>query len=457
VDTELEARAVQVAQRRRLLIACAVVVLAAVSAGFGAQRSDRASFLIPVVAAGGAGLVFLAVSRFEYFVLTILAVRASLDAAKIGGGSIDATGAVSVLFVIAAVFWLIAQRQDEDAPPSATAALMPPLVAFVAAAALGLLISHDPLASSIEWVRLGTIVAIVAVLGRILRDDRMLRLGIIAILGSAVVPLLVAARQSLHGSGALTAEGLDRIRGTFQHSNPFASYLFLMITLAVALFPHVSRRWKIALVPYVLACGGLLVLTYTRGAWVALVVALIVIGILQDRRIFYALIAGVVVLALLVPSIGVRLSDLSQEEKVTGAPGNSLVWRFGYWKQVLDMQTNPLVGIGLKEVELTTPSEVPPHNDLVRVYVETGIAGLAAYLWLSVVLVLESWRAWRRAPAGLARGLSVAALASLAGVMMLSLVANVITQLVILWYFFAIIALAMAATSRDREPAPAPT
>jgi hypothetical protein len=48
-------------------------------------------------------------------------------------------------------------------------------------------------------------------------------------------------------------------------------------------------------------------------------------------------------------------------------------------------------------------------------------------------------------------------LASLAGVMMLSLVANVITQLVILWYFFAIIALAMAATSRDREPAPSPT
>jgi putative inorganic carbon (HCO3(-)) transporter len=276
-------------------------------------------------------------------------------------------------------------------------------------------------------------------------------------LGSAVVPVLVAARQSLHGSGALTAEGLDRIRGTFAHSNPFASYLFLMITLAEALFPHVSRRWKIALVPYVLACGGLLVLTYTRGAWVALVVALIVIGVLQDRRIFYALIAGVVVLALLVPSIGVRLSDLSQEEKVTGAPGNSLVWRFGYWKQVLDMQTNPLVGIGLKEVELTTPSEVPPHNDLVRVYVETGIAGLAAYLWLSVVLVLESWRAWRRAPVGLARGLSVAALASLAGVMMLSLVANVITQLVILWYFFAIIALAVAATSRDRDPAPSPT
>ena len=454
MDTELEARAVQTAQRRRLLIGSAIVVLAAVGAGIGAQRSDRASFLIPIVAAGGLGLVFLAAYRFEYFVLTILAVRASLDAAKIGGGSIDATGAVSVLFIAAAAFWLLAQRHAETSPPSATAPLMPPLIAFVAAAALGLFISHDPLASSIEWIRLGTIVAIVAVLGRILRDERMLRLCIVAVLGSAIVPLMVAALQSTHGAGAINAEGLDRIRGTFQHSNPFASYLSLMIALAVAIFPHVSRRWKLVLVPYVVASAGLLVLTYTRGAWVALVAALIVIAILQDRRIFFVLIGGLVVLALLVPSIGVRLSDLSQQEKVTGAPGNSLVWRFGYWKQVLAMQTNPLVGIGLKEVELTAPSEVPPHNDLVRVYVETGIAGLAAYLWLSVVLWMESWRAWRRAPAGLPRGLAVGAMASLAGVMMLSLVANVITQLVILWYFFAIVALAMAATSVD-ETTPA--
>jgi putative inorganic carbon (HCO3(-)) transporter len=403
------------------------------------------------------GLIFLAAYRFEYFVLTILAVRASLDAAKIGAGSVDATGAVSVLFIGAAVVWLLVQRRDADAPPSATASLMPPLVAFVAAAALGsLFVSHDPLASSIEWVRLGTLVAIVAVLGRILQDERMLKLGILAVLGSALVPVAVAALQSTHGSGSINAEGLDRIRGTFQHSNPFASYLFLMITLAVAIFPHVSRLWKFALVPYVLGCGGLLVLTYTRGAWVAMIVALLVIAIVQDRRIFFALLAALVALAILVPSIGVRLSDLSQQEKVTGAPGNSLVWRFGYWRQVLALQTNPLVGIGLKEVELTDPSDVPPHNDLVRVYVETGLAGLAAYIWLSIVLWIESWRTLRRAPTGLPRGLAVASMASLAGVMMLSLVANVITQLVILWYFFAIVALAMAAASRVRDEARAP-
>src|SRR5262249_59774304 len=125
---------------------------------------------------------------------------------------------------------------------------------------------------------LWTLVAIVAVLGRIPLDQRMLRLALVAALASAVVPVLVAARQSLHGAGAINAEGLDRIRGTFQHSNPFASYLMLMITLAVAIFPHVERRWKFVLAPYILASGALLVLTYTRGAWVALFASLIVIA-----------------------------------------------------------------------------------------------------------------------------------------------------------------------------------
>jgi O-antigen ligase len=455
VDTQLEARTEVVAQRRRMLIGCAIVIVAAVFAGFGARRADRAAFLIPVVAAGGIGLVYLAVSRFEHFVLAILLARASLDAAKIGAGSIDATGALSVVFIVAALLWLLAQRRDRDAGPSATAPLMAPLVALVAAAALGLLISRDPLESGVEWVRLGTLVAIVAVLGRILKDERMLKLALLAVLGSAVVPVMVAAVQAIRGGGFVNTEGLDRIRGTFAHSNPFGSYLFLMITLAVAIFPHVSRRWRIALVPYVLACGALLVLTYTRGAWVALIVALVVIALLQDRRIFLVLLAAFVALAILVPSIGVRLSDLSQEEKVTGAPGNSLVWRFGHWREVLALQTNPLVGIGLREVELRDPSQVPPHNDLVRVYVEMGLAGLAAYLWLAVVLWIESWRTWKRSPTGLPRGLAVGALASLAGVMMLSLVANVITQLVILWYFFAIVALAMAAASNVRDRAPA--
>jgi O-antigen ligase len=176
-----------------------------------------------------------------------------------------------------------------------------------------------------------------------------------------------------------------------------------------------------------------------------------VIGVVQDRRILWLLGAAIVVVALAVPSVGVRLSDLTETQKESGAPGNSLIWRFEYWREVLALQDNPVLGIGFKEVEHSLAGAKAPHNDPIRIFVETGIVGLVAYVWLLVTLGTQARSTLRRAPPGIPRGLAVAFAASFAGLLLLSLTANVITQLVILWYFVTIVALAMVWA-----PAPAP-
>jgi putative inorganic carbon (hco3(-)) transporter len=429
----------------------AIVVAAAVAAGLAAPSGDRSIVLIPVAIALGFAVVALAATRFELFVGSILLVRASLDAADLGSSTLDAAGAISVLFVVASFLWLLAQRSASVAP-SPTAALLPPVAALFLCALISVTFSAHPLDSLFEVVRFGTLVVIVAVLGRLIRDERSMRFILIAALGSSIVPLLFAIRQVTGGGGGiLTATGVDRIRGTFLHSNPFAAYLFLMITLIVSLYPHVERRWKLVLLPLGLACGGSLIATYARGAWAATVVALVVIGILQDRRILWLLGVTMIVVVLAVPSVGVRLSDLAETQKASGAPGNSLIWRFQYWRQVLALQDNPMLGIGFKEVELTQSVEKAPHNDPIRIFVETGILGLAAYVWLLITLGVQARATLGRAPPGIPRGLAIAFAASLSGLVLLSLAANVITQLVILWYFVTIVALAMA---RSRVPAP---
>jgi putative inorganic carbon (hco3(-)) transporter len=424
------------------------VVVAAVAGGLAAPNGDRVTVLIPVAIAMGLAVLALAVTRFELFVGSILLVRSSLDAVYLGSSTLDPAGAISVLFVGASVLWLLAHRYD--APPSPTAALLPPVAALFLCALASIAFSNHPLESLFEVVRFGTLVVIVAVLGRLIRDDRSTRFVLMATLGSLIVPLAVASSQMLGGSGLLTASGLARIRGTFAHSNPFAAYLFLMITLIVSLYPHLERRWKVVLVPLALACGGALIATYARGAWAATLLALVVIGFLQDRRILWLLGGTMIAIAIAVPSVGVRLSDVSETQKESGAPGNSLIWRFQYWKQVLALQDNPVLGIGFKEVDLTeSAASAPPHNDPIRVFVETGLLGLAAYVWLLVTLGVEARSALRRAPPGLPRGLAVAFAASFCGLVSLSLSANVITQLVILWYFMTIVVLAMA---RSRFP-----
>jgi putative inorganic carbon (HCO3(-)) transporter len=425
----------------------AVAVAAAVVGGLAAPDGDRTMVLLPVAVAIGLAALVLAATRFEVFVGCILLIRASIDTIEFGSRTLDASGAISVLFVGASCLWLLARQEGSEQLASPVAVLLPPIAALFLCALVSVLFSEHPLESLVEVVRFGTLIVIVAALGRVVRDERSMRFVLLAALGSAIVPLLVGFRQITGGGGVLTASGLDRVRGTFLHSNPFAAYLFLMIILAVSLYPHFERRWKLVLGPLAVACGACLIATYSRGAWAATILALVMVGILQDRRILWLLGATSIVAVLAIPSIGTRLSDLTESQKESGAPGNSLVWRLQYWQQVLALQDDPLFGIGFKEVELgATAASTPPHNDPIRIFVETGFLGLAAYAWLLITLGIQARATLDRAPPGVPRGLAVAFAATLAGIVLLSLSANLITQLVILWYFMTIVVLAIAGS-----------
>ena len=434
--------------RRPLLVGGAIAFAAAVVGGMAGAGGDRTVVLIPMAIALALAAAYLAAMRFELFVLGVILIRPTLDTIYLGSSTLDAAGAISVLFIGASCLWLLAQRDGRTFPPSPTDGILRPVAALFLCALISVIFSTHPLESLLEVVRFGTLIVILAVLGRLIRDDRTVRLVLTVAIASSIIPLLFAARQISGVGVATTATGLSRIRGTFLHSNPFAAYLFLMITLILSVFPHVERRWKLVLAPLGFACGGALLLTYSRGAWAATILAVIVIGLLQDRRLLWLLGVGALVIALAVPSVGVRLSDLTESRKETGAAGNSLIWRVQYWERLLEQQNNPILGIGFKEVGRDTTSQA--HNDPIRVFVETGLLGLAAYVWLLIALGLEARSTLRRAPPGLPRGLAVAFAASLGGLVMLSLTANVITQLVILWYFMTIVALAIV---RSRLPA----
>lgn len=425
-----------------------IAVVASVAAGAGLAEGSRTAFVLPIVAAGILCLAALAAARFEFFVAVILLVRASLDATKVTSSSADVTGAISVLFIMAGAVWLAGQRAEHDVEPSPFAV---PFAALVLAGALSIFSSHFPLSSAIESIRIGTVVVIFAVLNRLLASWRQIRLIVAAVFMSSIVPIATASYQLLKGLAHPYPGGFARVQSTFVHPNPFAAYLVLLAVLGAAIYPYLQKRsrpWMLAL----LACyGGLLIATYTRGAWIAAIAGMVVVGLLQQKRLLAILAVTIVVLVITVPSIGGRLADLSEQQKPSAAAGNSLVWRFRYWEETLSLQTNPLLGIGLRSVELSTAAEKAPHNDLIRVYVETGIIGLLAYTWLLIVLVREARRALARAAPGLARGLAAGFSGALTGFLLLSLVGNLISQLVILWYFATIAATAVAASRLASE------
>ena len=158
----------------------------------------------------------------------------------------------------------------------------------------------------------------------------------------------------------------------------------------------------------------------------------------------------------LVPGISERFADLAETESARGESANSLSWRLEYWGSALELAgESPVTGIGLKQIAAQEEEAKQPHNDFLRAYVELGVAGLAAYLylvWQFVATAVRAVRAARTRSMGLSRASLVGYAGVAAGYALMGLVMNLFTQVVVGMYFYAVAGLAVAVL-RSSEPA----
>jgi putative inorganic carbon (HCO3(-)) transporter len=428
--------------------AAAGSVAGGVALGSGHGRFVSGAML-PLAAIGAAVFAWLVFARFELFVLTILAIRAALDAFGGLGGGLGAAGAVSVIFLCVGTIWLFAEPIARRVPvPS----FVWPVTAFVGAGALSILVAKNQVGAIEDVIRFATLVLIVLVLNQLLTTPRALKHLLVAVYLSLAIPALVGAYQVATKSGFHVSAEFSRVRGTFDHPNPFSIYLTMLIVMGVALLLKVERRSvKLLLLGAIGLCGVFLLLTYTRSAWIATVAGLLVVAFFEGKRLLPFMGFAVVLVVMLVPSVAMRFSDLSTETTQSGAAGNSLVWRFEYWQQALQLSENPIVGAGLRTVQASTDVSKEPHNDFIRVYVETGLIGLSAYLWFLFSLARSARRSIRNTRSPLEHSVAVGFAGCLAAFLLLSLVSNVISQLVILWYFLAFAVAAAAGPRLERR------
>ena len=445
----------------------ATALLLAVRTGLTLNSGgNKLAIMLPFAVPVGLALAGLALTRFEWFVLVLLAARASLDSTKLSPESnklslsgasapvhgLDPSAFIAVGLILAGALWLTWRHSNVASKPPPLERM---LCLFVAIWSVSIIGSDRPLTSLIEAVRILAVVVMLMVLDRLLTDMRRVKAMLVAVFASAIVPLLVAAYQAASTHGRFVSGGYSRIRGTFLHPNPYAIYLTFIIAMGVALLPHLKGKTRVSLLVLLCGCGVALVLTYTRTGWIATILALVVVGILQSKRLLGILFLGGLIALVAVPSIVGRFSDLSHSQTTSGAAGNSLIWRLDYWTQMLPLiKRDPATGIGLKMVQYNTLEQKAPHNDFVRAIVETGVLGLVAYLCLLVVIVRTARDALRRAPPGLERGIAVGFAACVVAFLAMSLVANIVSQVVLLWYFFAFAAAAIAVTRMSQPAVP---
>lgn len=450
------AAATPASRTRPALTALAVVAagVLAVASGSNLGEGTKAAVVLPLAAGVGACLASLAASRFAVYVLIMLALRSSIDLAKLSGSSagiagsaaeraLDPSSLFAALFLASAALWLAGEYRRTGLAGSRLRIALVCLLGAGLASATG---SANPTASLLELMRMAAAVTMFVVLEQLARRPGGIRHILGAVYVSAVFPLLLTATTFLAGSPRTEQKGqLERTVGSFNQSNEFGRYLMVLLIMGVALYPHVERRWRGLLA---MALGGasvFLFLTYTRSAMIGTVVGLLVVGWLQNKRVVIGLLMLVAMSLIVVPGFATRFSVLGDDDARAGE-GNSLAWRFEYWGDVLPLaEKNPLTGIGLVQTQYQTDEAKQPHNDFLRAYVETGVLGLAAYVGVIAALIGLGRRALRRTIAGtFERGAAVGFMGAVAAFVAVSTVANVISNVVVLWYFFAYAAVASA-------------
>ena len=322
-------------------------------------------------------------------------------------------------------------------------------IAWLSIGLAGLAVSLAPLETLKEWVRLGSGPALF-VLARPLAANPARRPALVWVTFLAsLTPIALELFQLATGAGyffvglANTAYAY-RAQGTFGHPAILASFLLVVTALAGALWltpapadpPPGALRLPsrpLAFGMFILAAGSLL-LTLSRAQWLGLwAVVIVLLAFRRPRWLWLAIVLPLLLLTL--PPVRQRLTSADAQESVT--------WRWELWQVGLSLvDLGRVIGRGLSTfpvyVEQVLPLRyvAPPHNDYLKVLIETGPLGALAWAgwqvrWLSA--------AARRAATN---PFALALAAVVVGGLVVSLTDNFVQYTSVQWYIWALAALA---------------
>jgi O-antigen ligase len=271
-----------------------------------------------------------------------------------------------------------------------------------------------------EWLVLVFALVLFLLAAWLVRERRRLEVMVGVILVGSLWPIAEGLREFAAGgynpatqaNAAIVnpRSNYHAIQGLFIHPNPFGFYLVAILTIAVVAFFEAKRTALRLGILLVIATGGFCLLnTYTRSAWLAFAMAILLLGVFRYRVL---LIAGVLLLPLAsfaapgaVRDVAERFGDLTSSS--AAHESNSLDWRRDQWSRMLPLGSDkPLTGQGFGSYQRLTisrfgfqdkrfrtvsggrPVGFTAHNDYVKTFVEMGYPGLI--LWILVLVGLVS-------------------------------------------------------------------
>lgn len=247
-----------------------------------------------------------------------------------------------------------------------------------------------------------------------------------------------------------------RVFSTFENPNLLAEYLLVTIPISIAFIFYCKNIWKKL---FFIASTGIMLLTigltYSRGGWLGLAIAITTFFLLISIKTLLLLIPfGMIGILYLPGSILQRLSTIGTLQD------SSNLYRFNLWNTSVNILKDFWIsGIGtgylpfMKIFPLYMSSMAPyhTHNTFLQIAIETGLIGLIVFIGLILALIKTSITIVLQSKSKFIKIFSAAYVSALLGLSMHGLVEHILYNPKIIMTFWFIIGMIVSLYIVNKE------
>ena len=329
-----------------------------------------------------------------------------------------------ILVLLALMFWCLKMINREEIKFISTP-LNFPILSFIVICVASLIWSNSFFVSLKELPLFLAGPLLYFVITNNISDEHQIRriLNVLLIVGSVFGLYGILQYNGIDFSFWIRNIGRQQVFGLFGNVNYFAEYLIVPLPLAISLFFATrNRTHKILLLVGILAIGGSLILTFTRGSYLAIGISLIFMFFLylasrgkgfikENKKIFIFILALIILITFLfaIPNPlnkpGTVISKIKGRISISQfTKGSSLKRRKAIWGFTgMMIKDRPFMGLGIgtykynslkyqaKFFEQGQNRSLYPHgfatkahNEYLQLWAELGIVGLGIFIWLII-------------------------------------------------------------------------
>ena len=233
-----------------------------------------------------------------------------------------------------------------------------------------------------------------------------------SIVTSSIIPIIVGVKQLFLGEFFFEKNSaLPRLQANLGHPNNFGRFLFVVIVVYLIVFLAIQTKKREAVkskallaIPF-LAFIPLLVLTFSRTAWIALAFAIVLIAIFYRPLRIPAFILGLLSASVLlvIGKTRERILEIFSPQIYNSMTGRIEIWDMG----LFELKKSPLLGSGpgsfseaIKNVRGSDLGITYPHSDAVRFLVEGGFLGFIGYPLYLIGAIYYAFKSYLKFPKG---------------------------------------------------------